>query len=325
MSQPQRTQGTQEIAERRISAPLSPMERDRVRGKETLNPPDHQTDARDSIFEQIEALVVCSDPFPLTPALSLGEWENLSPCRAKPGALGITGRGDSAPLSPRERDRVRGKGTLNPPRLQTDVVVSTFEQIEALVVNSAPFPLTPALSLGDRENLSPRWAKAGALGITGRGDSDPLSPRERDMSSPRGNGYDNAGRVRGKGTLNPPRRQTDAVVSTFEQIEALVVNSAPFPLTPALSLGERENLSPHWAKPGASGITGRGDSDPLSPRERDMSSPRGNGYDNAGRVRGKGTLNLPRLQTDAVVSTFEQIEALVVNSAPFPLTPALSL
>ncbi len=78
--------------------------------------------------------------------------------RAKPGALGIAGRGDSDPLSPGERDRVRGKESLTPLRRQNDAGVSTFEQIEALVVHAAPFPL-PALSLGEREKPPPRLAE----------------------------------------------------------------------------------------------------------------------------------------------------------------------
>ncbi len=91
--------------------------------------------------------------------------------------------------------------------------------------------LTPALSPREREKLPPRWAKTGAREIHRRGKFGPLSPGERD-------------RVRGKATLNPPRRQNDAGVSTFEPIEASVVCSAPFPLTPALSLWEREKLLP---------------------------------------------------------------------------------
>ncbi len=90
--------------------------------------------------------------------------------------------------------------------------------------------LTPSLSPREREKLPPLWVKTGAQKIDRRGRFDPLSPRERD-------------RVRGKGTLNPPRRQNDASVSTLEQIEAVVVGSAPFPRTPALSLWEREKLA----------------------------------------------------------------------------------
>jgi hypothetical protein len=47
----------------------------------------------------------------LTPALSPAERENPPPHGEKPGAQEILQGGKSDPLSPRERDRVRGKGT----------------------------------------------------------------------------------------------------------------------------------------------------------------------------------------------------------------------
>jgi hypothetical protein len=43
--------------------------------------------------------------FPLTPALSLGEWEKPLPFRMNNGAKGILQRGRFHPLSPRERVR----------------------------------------------------------------------------------------------------------------------------------------------------------------------------------------------------------------------------
>ncbi len=55
------------------------------------------------------------------------------------------------------------------------VSVSTFEQIEVLVVYSTPFPLTPALSLGEREKDPRRRAMLGAQEIVARESSDPLS------------------------------------------------------------------------------------------------------------------------------------------------------
>jgi hypothetical protein len=110
-------------------------------------------------------------------------------------ALGAAEDGKQDPLSPRERDRVRGKETLNPPDDKTGEDVSILGQIEALEVHSDPFPLTPALSLGERESRLLRRVKAGAHEIVEHGNSDPLSPRERD-------------RVRGKGALNPPDHKT---------------------------------------------------------------------------------------------------------------------
>src|SRR5579863_3734797 len=136
-----------------------------------------------SPLEDIEACML----FPLTPALSLGEREKPLPFRVNTGAKGILQRGRFDPLSPRERDRVRGKETSIQHRCQIAMSASPLEEIEACRVFCVLFPLTPALSLGEREKPLPFRVNTGAKGILPRGRFDPLSPRERD-------------RVRGKGT-----------------------------------------------------------------------------------------------------------------------------
>ncbi len=83
---------------------------------------------------------------------------------APPVLLQIVNLWKSDPLSPRERDRVRGKGMLYPPRRQNDAGVSNFEQIEGLVEYSAPLPLTP----GEREKLPARAERTHRRGKSSR-------------------------------------------------------------------------------------------------------------------------------------------------------------
>ncbi len=133
MSQPQRTQRAQRTREttgRGESDPLSRGERDRVRGKETLNPPRRQTNAGFSTFEQVQAVVVYNDSFPLTPALSLGERENDPLRRVMLGALGIVEHRSSVPPYAGERDRVRGE---NAPSIARALRLGTVTQTGSLL------------------------------------------------------------------------------------------------------------------------------------------------------------------------------------------------
>ncbi len=59
----------------------------------------------------------------------------------KPGEREILQRGKSVPLSPRERDRVRGKGL-------SDASAPALEKDYVFVPHSDSFPHTPTLTLG---------------------------------------------------------------------------------------------------------------------------------------------------------------------------------
>ncbi len=99
------------MLQRAKSAPLSPRERDRVRGKESSNPPHRQADASALALEVVYASVPISVRFPLTPALSLGEREKRLGRRVKPGTRESTPRGKSFPLSSEEGGTYSGNGS----------------------------------------------------------------------------------------------------------------------------------------------------------------------------------------------------------------------
>jgi hypothetical protein len=90
------------------------------------------------------------------------------------GAFNAQPRPDTCPLSPRERVRVRGNGTqpytfmqftLPDPMTPSDLTHFARQPRRntwAEVQKDVCFPLTPALSLGERENRVPLWEQAGA-------------------------------------------------------------------------------------------------------------------------------------------------------------------
>ena len=80
--------------------------------------------------------------FPLNPALSLGERENRSPLRGESNALG--GAGASA----------LNRGAHG------SCVVEFIGSSQAHLCFERGFPLTPALSLGERENRPPRFRQS---------------------------------------------------------------------------------------------------------------------------------------------------------------------
>jgi hypothetical protein len=88
--------------------------------------------------------------------------------------------GKFIPLSPRERDRVRGKGTPNPPRRQNRTDDSSLENAGVFGVDCVLFPLTPTLSLGERGSFLLRWARSDALEIARHGKFSPLALRNDD-------------------------------------------------------------------------------------------------------------------------------------------------
>src|ERR1035441_1045517 len=107
------------------------------------------------------------------------------------------------------------------------------------------FPLTPALSLGERENHRPRYDKSRRAGILSDGRqgtlTQVLSLGERETHRPR---YDKSRRA---GILSDGRQGT---------------------LTQVLSLGERENHRPRCDESRRAGILSDRRQGTLSPRER---------------------------------------------------------
>jgi hypothetical protein len=299
-------------------------------------------------------------PFPLTPALSLGERENLLPrwveiCARESFQRGVsTSRfrrenlrprwakndapesfqdGNSAPLSPRERDRVRGKGTSIPPRWQNTDAASPLGNQATSLMAIAPSPLdleqqkTQSPLQGTADN-NPAWAEAPAPARRAKSSrvwtpfpgasansktARPLHPgpqaggpapdqpgaaqgiraashrvqHSAGLQSRKNPGHGSQNGVVG-GICNrrtdypatnststaPPRYHSSATsgesdegLSSPENIDAALYFQVPFPLTPALSLGERENLLPSWAEICARDIFQRGDSSPRLLRE----------------------------------------------------------
>src|SRR5438309_1784308 len=198
-------------------------------------------------------LALDADECPLTPALSLGERENRPPLGGESNAL-----------------RLAGGTALNRGPHGAFVVVSVGgSQVHWCFENC--FPLTPALSLGERENRPLLGGESnalrrggvsalnrgphGAFVVVSVGSSQvhwcfencfPLTPAlslgERENRPPLG-GESNALRRGGVSALNRGPHGAFVVVSVgSSQVHWCFENC--FPLTPALSLGERENRPP---------------------------------------------------------------------------------